>query len=92
LDEIKIDKNKIIIAVRANWVQHTDSILLRDIQKSMNISFLTIHDCVLIDVFNVSNFIISANIQSNTIIFEDMPWRDNIKNDDTTNFSIFIFI
>lgn len=89
LDKTKIDKKKIIDSIRANWIQNIDSIFIRDILKKMGTNYLAIHDCVLVDVLNVSNFIIAANEVYNVKIFNETHWNSK---EDLKVFSIFIFL
>jgi hypothetical protein len=85
----KIDHEKILISIRANWIHYIDGLLVRDINNNSKYIYITIHDCFCIDILNVSNFIITANNQSNKKIFKSMSWN---KLNNIEFFSIFIFI
>lgn len=89
LDKLKIDLNKVLTAIRANWVHYIDALLVRDINRNSKQVYLTIHDCFLVDFLSISDFIIIANEQSNVKIFENFKWnKENYEN----FFSIFIFL
>lgn len=49
-----------------------DSVLLRDIFKHEKKVYLSVHDCVLVDLFSVSSFIIAANEVFNKPIFNGL--------------------
>lgn len=61
IDKSKIDKKKMRQSTKANWVHFSDAILVKQINDEYERPFLTIHDCFLIDMLNVSKFIFTAN-------------------------------
>ena len=71
-DETEIDYKKITQAVRANWVHYTDAILLRDINRHCESVLLSIHDCLLVDMLYVCEFIDIANQCASYPAFGDM--------------------
>lgn len=88
LNKSKINKKDSIEALKPNWVQNCDSIVLRDIFKLLKLTRLSIHDSVLIDHINTSNFIIKANQSWKFNTYYETDWKVN-KNDSI--FSIFVF-
>lgn len=89
LDKLKVDREKILTSIRANWVHYIDALLVRDINRNTPGMYISIHDCFMVDALYVSDFIQVANNQSNIKIFESYKWN----NENTEKFfSIFIFI
>jgi hypothetical protein len=72
VSELEMDYSKMARSIRANWVHYTDALLLRDINRLSNKTFLTIHDCFIVDFLSVSNFIETANKAINIKIFQDL--------------------
>lgn len=89
VDNTKTNCDKMYQAIKANWVHFSDASLCVQINKKMDIMYNTIHDCFLIDPFNVGNFITNANEAFKEIDYiclaEDKSLIKKV-------FSIFIFI
>jgi hypothetical protein len=49
-----------------------DAMLVRDILNRLNEPILTIHDCFLVDILSISNFIDIINQENNKKIFREM--------------------
>lgn len=90
IDKLTIDVRKIEQSLRANIVHYADALLVRDINKNFNYCFLTVHDCFMIDMFNVNDFIWIANQCINNNVFENIVFYQ--KEDNIKYFSPYIFI
>jgi hypothetical protein len=89
IDHTSSDLNKIEDSVRANWIHYIDALLIREINRKHPLAFITIHDCVLVDILNVSCFIENINWLNNQKIFKEIKWNE----DNTLEFkSIFTFL
>lgn len=85
LDYNNIDYENIAISVRANWIHLLDAECLRKINKEMNSSLYSIHDCVLIDWLNNDKLIITCNTVLGENSFNEVKW------DNAHNFKIFSY-
>lgn len=56
-----IDINKTRVSIGANVMHFADGDVLRDIENEMETSFLTIHDCILVDINSCSKLINTVN-------------------------------
>lgn len=88
IDKNRIDQRASLEAIKANWVQNCDSIFLRDILKECNTNWFTVHDCFMVDILNISSFILKANKISNLDLYTDLIWEKNKSHD---FFSIYLF-
>lgn len=83
----KIDLKKFKTSIRANYVQSIDAALVRWYLESE--SEITIHDCFMIDIFNIT-FAVSKINEGMRIVFHDLNLEKVINTDNF--FSIFIII
>lgn len=62
IDKENIDKKKILSSFRANLIHFKDAETIRKLEYLMSRHFMTIHDCFLVDVYSISNFIYHLNL------------------------------
>jgi hypothetical protein len=89
MDEKNIDNKKITDSIRANWIHYIDALLIRDLNKKNKFIYISIHDCVLVKMTKVSEFLVNVNDVNNIKIFENLKWN---KNNSIKFRSIFSFI
>jgi hypothetical protein len=61
IDNSRIDLRKTKQAVKANWAHFSDAEVVREINSICEQPMLSIHDCFLVDMLYVSQFIYNAN-------------------------------
>ena len=87
--ESSINYNKIRNSLRANWIHFMDAVLIRKINIKFGKPILTVHDCLLVDIYSVSKIMGISNNIMNEKIDVKIGW-DNSHN--YKIFSIFIFL
>lgn len=88
LDKKNIRMPKVKASIRPNWNHFYEAAYVRAIELEMNETYITIHDCVLVDFLNISNFIHIANKCNNNNICPNILWHKP----KITYFSLFTFL
>jgi hypothetical protein len=75
VDGSRYNEAKTVNAIRANWVHYVDGLLVRDINRYLGEPLISIHDCFLVDMLRVSDFIFCVNVCMNKPVFEGYGWN-----------------